>query len=313
MAVGDETDVRMGMGGLIGISAPMQRVYKLIHTFSAYQYPVLIVGEAGTGKGSVARVIHTCHRNDKTFVSLSCATRPNAVNDLELFTHTPNPGGSRLQQNLFTFVGHGTLFVDEIAELPLRLQTQLLHILEEKAIWPLSSSFQMPFNGRLIASTHRNLAEHVRAGKFSEDLYLELAALQIDLPPLRDRKIDIPLLVDSFVDKYAVSGSSVRFTAAAMNYLRDYDWPGNVRELEDTVHRALSFASDPVSTDLRKELVSELSSANELLLVDELEIELEVIVRALRETGGDASAVARILGIKRSILNRRLKFYGLEF
>jgi len=98
-----------------------------------------------------------------------------------------------------------------------------------------------------------------------------------------------------------------------MNYLRDYDWPGNVRELEDTVHRALSFASDPVSMDLRKELVSELTSANELLLVDELEIELEVIVRALRETGGDASAVARILGIKRSILNRRLKFYGLEF
>ena len=313
MAVGDETDVRMGMGGLIGISAPMQRVYKLIHTFSAYQYPVLIVGEAGTGKGSVARVIHTCHRNDKTFVSLSCATRRNAVNDLELFTHAPDPGGSRLQQNLFTFVGHGTLFVDEIAELPLRLQTQLLHMLEEKAIWPLRSTWPIPFNARVIASTNRNLAEHVRTGKFSEDLYLELAALQIDLPPLRDRKIDIPLLVDSFVDKYAVSGSSVRFTAAAMNYLRDYDWPGNVRELEDTVHRALSFASDPVSMDLRKELVSELTSANELLLVDELEIELEVIVRALRETGGDASAVARILGIKRSILNRRLKFYGLEF
>jgi two-component system, NtrC family, response regulator HydG len=313
MAVGDERDLRMGMGGLIGISAPMQRVYKLIRTFSAYQYPVLIVGEAGTGKGSVARVIHTCHRNDQTFASLSCATRTNVVNDLELFTHAPDPGGSRLQQNLFTFVGHGTLFVDEIAELPLRLQTQLLHMLEENATWPLSSTWPMPFNARVIASTNRNLAEHVRTGKFSEDLYLELAALQIDLPPLRDRKIDIPLLVDSFVDKYAVTGSSVRFTAAAMNYLRDYDWPGNVRELKDTVHRALSFASDPVSMDLRKELVSELTGANELLLVDELEIELEVIVRALRETGGDASAVARILGIKRSVLNRRLQFYGLEF
>jgi two-component system response regulator HydG len=314
MASGNERELRMGMGGLIGVSVPMQRVYKLIHTVSAYHYPVLIVGESGTGKGLVARVIHAlCRRNDKTFVSVSCAMGANAVTDSELFGHAPVPGASRSQQGLLAFAGHGTLFLDEVAELPLRLQTKLLQTLEGKAVWPLRSTWPMPFNARVISSAHGNLTEQVKAGAFREDLYLQLAASRIDLPPLRDRKIDIPLLVDFFVEKYADQGSNVRFSAAAMNYLHNYYWPGNIRELEDTVRRALSFALDPVSMDLRQELISESASANELLLIHELGIERDVMVRALRETGGDASAAARILGIRKSILDRRMKFYGLEF
>jgi DNA-binding NtrC family response regulator len=315
MDLSGQNELRLGMGGLIGASAPMQRVYKLIHTACAYHYPVLIVGKAGTGKGLVARAIHAVsRREDKTFVSVSCATGTNAaITELDLFGQARVPGASRSQQGLLAFAGHGTVFLDEVAELPLRLQTKLLQTLEEKALWPLRSTWPMPFNARLISSTHRNLTEHVKAGAFREDLYLHLATLRIHLPALRDRKNDIPLLVDSFVEKYAVPGSNVRFSGGAMNYLHNYDWPGNVRELEDTVRRALCFATDPVSRDLRQELISEWASTQEVLPTYELEIERDVIVRALSKTGGDISSAARILGVQKAVLDRRVKFYGLKF
>jgi DNA-binding NtrC family response regulator len=304
----DDKHLLMGMGGLMGVSLSMQRVYKLIHTAGLHHYPVLIVGEHGTGKGAAARSIHSfSRRKDSTFVSVSCARRAPPLREAELFGRT---GGS---QGLVSFAGSGTVFLDEIAELGLYLQTKLLQTLHEKAVWPIDSIFPVPFNARVISATHRDLAEQVSEGAFCQDLFLELSALRIELRPLRERKNDIPLLVDYFIERYTEPGSRVVFSAAAMNYLLAYDWPGNVRELEATVQRALSFASDPVSVDLQRELRNASPGKNESPQSQECELERDAIVRALRETAGDTTAAARSLGIGKTTLRRRLMFHGLEF
>ncbi len=298
----------MGMGGLIGVSLSMQRVYKLIHAASMLHCPVLIVGERGTGKGAAARSIHSIsRRKDSTFISVSCARRAPPLREAELFGRV---GGS---QGLASFAGSGTLFLDGISELVLYLQTKLLQTLHEKAVWPIDAIFPVPFNARVISATHKDLAEQVAQGAFRQDLFLELSALRIELRPLRERKSDIPLLVDYFIERYTEPASRVAFSAAAMNYLLAYDWPGNVRELEATVQRALSFASDPVSMDLQRELRNEWPGNSEAPPRPECELERDVIVRALRETAGDTTAAAHNLGIGKTTLKRRLMFHGLEF
>ena len=304
----DDNDLVMGIGSLVGVSLSMQRVYKLIRAACMYHFPVLIVGEPGTGKGAAARSIHSIGlRKDKTFVSVSCARRAPPLSETELFGQTDG------SQGLMSFAGSGTFFLDEIAELKPDLQTKLLCVLHEKAVWPIGSISPVPFNGRVISATHRDLTEQIKLGAFRQDVYLELTAFRIDLPPLRKRKNDIPLLVDYFAEKYTHYSSGVGFSVAAMNYLMAYDWPGNVRELESTVQRALSFASDPVSVDLRRELTNGSAGMSEAVPDPDFELERDVIVRALREAQGDTAAAARCLGIGPPTLKRRLVFHGFEF
>jgi len=246
----DKDELPVGtLGELIGFSVQMQRVYSAIHKVSPYPYAVLIRGERGTGKASAARSIHSLsQRRNKPFISLDCSTLAPTLFEPELFGYAKGAfaGASQTKWGLLALAGEGTLFMGEIAELPLKVQARLLRTLEAGVFNPIGSPSDLPFKARIIAASCRDLQSQVKAGTFREDLYLRLNVMQIDLPPVRERKNDIPLLVDSFIDKYRDSESEIEFSLAAMSYLLAYDWPGNVRELEDAVRHAISAACGPI-------------------------------------------------------------------
>jgi DNA-binding NtrC family response regulator len=320
MASDEDKALRMGMSGLVGVSIQMQRVYRLIHTVSAYRYPVSIVGEIGTGKEATARLIHSSSaRRNKPFVAVGRSMFVPSWIEPELFGYEKGAVGheSETKSGLLGVAGGGTLYFDEVAELPVGVQGKLHRAIEENEFWPIGANRAVPFTARVIAATHRNLEAQVRAGAFREDLFLQLNSMQIKLPPLRERKNDIPLLVDAFIDKYAEQGSTVEFSGAAMACLVAYDWPGNVRELEMTVQRALAFASgssvEPGDLlQVPRGAAHATTRAAETDAADELEIERRAIVQALQEASGDTIAAAQLLGINRSTLGRRLKYYRLE-
>jgi DNA-binding NtrC family response regulator len=316
----EDKALRMGMSGLVGVSIQMQRVYRLIHTVSAYRYPVSIVGEIGTGKEATARLIHSSSaRRNKPFVAVGRSMYVPSWIEPELFGYEKGAVGheSETKSGLLGVAGGGTLYFDEVAELPVGVQGKLHRAIEENEFWPIGASRGVAFTARVIAATHRNLEAQVRAGAFREDLFLQLNSMQIKLPPLRERKNDIPLLVDAFIDKYAEQGSTVEFSGAAMACLVAYDWPGNVRELEMTVQRALAFAAGPSVEpgdllQVPRGAAHATSRTAETHGADELEIERRAIVQALQEASGDTIAAAQLLGINRSTLGRRLKYYRLE-
>jgi DNA-binding NtrC family response regulator len=317
----DRDDATVGtMGELIGFSAAMQRVYSAIHKVSAFPYSLLICGEPGTGKESTARSIHSLgSRKSKPFISLDCATFSPTLFDVDLFGYEKGAfvGASHTKWGLLSLVAEGTLFLREVAGLSLSVQAKLLRTVEEGVFTPLGSALGQPFSARIIASTSRDLPSLVKRGVFREDLFLRLDVAQIDLPPLRDRRSDIPLLVDSFIDKYTDQKPHVEFSTAAMSYLLSHDWPGNVRELEDTVRQAVSRASGPVVDvqDLNVVLgggavgVPGPSSGLGAVIVDDLE--RNALIRALRESDGNSDVASSRLGIGAATLHRRLKYYGL--
>jgi len=317
----NKDDATVGtLGELIGFSAPMQRVYSAVHKVSAYPFSVLICGERGTGKESAARSIHALGpRKSKPFISLDCTSLSSTLFEAELFGYEKGAfvGASQMKWGLLSLVAEGTLFLREIAGLSLGLQAKLLRTLEEGVFTPLGATASQPFKARIIAATHRDLRAQIKEGAFREDLYLRLNVAQIDMPPLRDRRRDIPLLVDVFIDRYARQKPQAEFSVAAMSCLLGYDWPGNVRELEDTVRQAVSAASGPIVEveDLNMILAGRpigepgLSSGLDALLLDEFE--RNALVRALRESHGNESVAAGTLGIGPNTFRRRLKYYGL--
>jgi len=313
MDIDGQNTTRIRLGGLVGASAPMQRVYSLIQKVSPHRFPVLILGETGTGKELVARSIHFISpRRDKPFVPVDCAALVPTLIEAELFGYVKGAftGAFQTHCGLLASAGEGTLFLDEIGDLPPSLQAKLLRVLQENQSRPIGSNVAIPFRARVIAATHRNLHAEIKIGSFREDLYFRLNVFQIDVPPLRKRKSDIPVLVDSFVGKYAESDLKRKFSDAAIDCLLTYDWPGNVRELENTVARSLALSSQPMidvqdlSLDFLDESAGE-SAAHDLPTLDELE--RRTIARALHETGGDKIAAARILGIGKTTLYRKLK------
>jgi two-component system response regulator HydG len=211
----------------------------------------------------------------------------------------------------------GTLFLDEIADMPVDLQAKLLRVLQEREIKPVGSTERVPIHVRVIAATNRDLQSAIRSGSFRQDLYFRLNVVQIKLPPLRERKTDIDPLVEHFLEKHSeTSQDGRRFSSDAMQRLRAYDWPGNVRELENAVARALALASSPImqATDLPSSLHQ--SSIERTTLGDELlpleQLERRAILRALQETGNDKLAAARLLGIGKTTLYRKLKQYEAQ-
>jgi DNA-binding NtrC family response regulator len=317
---------RPGMGGLVGVSPKMQRVYKMIEKVSAQHFPVLVLGESGTGKELVARSIHySSPRRQGPFVPVDCSALVPTLIESELFGYVKGAftGAQRSKQGLFESAQGGTLFVDEIGDLPADLQAKLLRALQEKEIKPVGSTERVPINVRVIAATNRELEAAIRAGSFRQDLYFRLNVVQIKLPPLRERKSDIPLLVNFFLEKFsepageggeAAGRRSGRTIAEeAMTRLMAYDWPGNVRELENAIERAVALGSGPVlhAGDLPSNLQygssERLPGHDELLPLEELE--RRAIFRALRETAGDKLAAARLLGIGKTTLYRKLKQY----
>jgi two-component system response regulator HydG len=312
---------RPGFGGLVGVSPKMQRVYKLIEKVSQHNYPVLILGESGTGKELVARSVHFLGpRRHGPFVPVDCSALVPTLIEAELFGYVKGAftGAMQNKPGLMAVADGGTLFLDEIAELPVDLQAKLLRALQEKEFKPVGSTDRVGVNVRIIAATNRDLEGAIRSGAFRQDLYFRVNVVQIKLPPLRERKSDIPLLVNTFLEKFSPETSgpprAVRtISEDAMTRLMAYDWPGNVRELENAIERAVALGSGPVlhASDLPSNLqyssAERLPGREELLPLEELE--RRAIYRALRETGGDKLAAARLLGIGKTTLYRKLKQY----
>ncbi len=283
-----------GFGGLIGMSARMERVYRLIEKVSLREHPVLILGESGTGKELVARSIHFLGaRKDKPFVPVECSALVPTLIESELFGYTRGAftGAMQARQGLMESANGGTLLLDEIGEMSLEMQAKLLRALQEGEIKPVGSTERRAINIRIV--------------------------VQIKLPPLRERKSDIPLLVTSFLEKFSRQDEMTReLSEDAMRRLMAYDWPGNVRELENTIERAVALGSGPfvtvtdLPTSLQYPTTERAPEKEELLPLDELE--RRAILSTLRQTGGDKQAAARMLGIGKTTLYRKLKQYQIE-
>ncbi len=316
----EQLRTRPGFGGLIGVSAKMQRVYRLIEKVSQHNYPVLILGESGTGKELVAGSIHFCGpRRSRPFVPVDCTALVPTLIEAELFGYVKGAftGASHNKQGLLEAAGNGTLFLDEIGDLPFDLQAKLLRALQEKEVKPVGSTDRVPISTRVIAATNRDLEASVRQGTFRQDLYFRLNVVQIKIPPLRERKSDIPLLVSAFLEKFSDHGGPTRtISEDAMARLIAFDWPGNVRELENAIERAVALGSGPIlhvgdlPTNLQYGTGERMPQSDELLPLDELE--RRAILRALREAAGDKLAAARLLGIGKTTLYRKLKQYDAQ-
>lgn len=311
---------RPGFGGLLGVSPKMQRVYRLIEKVSQHNYPVLILGESGTGKELVARSIHfSGARQSKPFVPVDCSALVPTLIESELFGYVKGAftGAMHSKTGLMEAAGNGTLFLDEIGDMPVDLQAKLLRALQEREIKPVGSTERVSISTRVIAATNRDLETAVRQGQFRQDLYFRLNVVQIKLPPLRERKSDLPLLVNAFLEKFSEPNGRVRtISDDAMARLIAYDWPGNVRELENAIERAVALGSGPIlhvgdlPSNLHYGARDRLPQADEVLPLEELE--RRAIMRALRESSGDKLAAARLLGIGKTTLYRKLKQYDAE-
>jgi len=309
---------RPGFGGFIGVSMRMQKVYRLIEKVSQHNYPVLILGESGTGKELVARSIHFLgSRQQKNFVPVDCSSLAPTLIESELFGYVKGAftGAVQNKRGLLEAAEDGTLFLDEIGDLPVDMQAKILRALQEREVKPVGSTERVRLRARIIAATNRDLEESIRVGKFRQDLYFRLNVVQIKLPALRERKSDIPLLVSSFLEKFADQEHAPRsITEDAMRQLTAYDWPGNVRELENTIERAMALGTGPIVQIV--DLPTNLQDPVRARAVEEdgmvpLELmERRAIFRALQETGGDKLAAARLLGIGKTTLYRKLKQYG---
>jgi DNA-binding NtrC family response regulator len=316
----EQLRTRPGFGGLIGLSQKMQRVYSLIEKVSQHNYPVLVLGESGTGKELVARSIHfSGPRKSKPIVPVDCSALVPTLIESELFGYVKGAftGAMHTRQGLMEVANSGTLFLDEIGDLPVDLQAKILRALQEKEIRPVGSTDRVPLTVRIIAATNRDLEAAVRQGSFRQDLYFRLNVVQIKLPPLRDRKGDIPLLVNSFLEKFSgPDNESRKISEDAMSRLLAYDWPGNVRELENAIERAVALGSGPMlhvgdlPSNLQHSNGERTLHSDELLPLDELE--RRAILRALREARGDKLAAARLLGIGKTTLYRKLKQYDAQ-
>jgi DNA-binding NtrC family response regulator len=304
---------------MIGISAAMQRVYGLIHQASAYPYPALITGERGTGKRLAAQTIHSLsQRREKSFVVADFSTLAPTLAESELFGYEKGTfaGANETQWGLLAFAREGTIFLKEVGNLPMHVQSRFVQMLQEKEFKPIGSTQPLPFKARVLAATSRDLEAEVRRGAFREDLFLRLNAAQIHLVPLRERRDDIPLLIDYFLEKYTCKdGAGTKVSGAAVAHLSGLDWPGNVRELEDTVRQAISVRSGQTievsDCVLKSKLPDDREWATDVTLYLD-EKERQSIVHALQESQGDKSSAARILGMAESALQKRIQYYHLS-
>jgi DNA-binding NtrC family response regulator len=299
--------------GFIGVSRAMQDVFRLIDRAARSPHTVLITGESGTGKELVARALHQASGRG-AFVAANCAAFPEALLESELFGHEKGAftGADQARTGLFEAAHRGTLFLDEIAELPPALQPKLLRALEHGEIRRVGSTQTRSVDVRLIAATNRDLEQEVRDARFREDLFWRLNVLLIQLPPLRERVADIPLLVRHFLGNRAIANDAIMLLAA-------YPWPGNVRELRNAIERAVTLSTTPEirATDLPPRiqeagrtatLVSDASRRQATLR----DLEREYILEILRQVGGNKSRAAEILGLDRKTLYRKLDEYRVS-
>jgi two-component system response regulator AtoC len=302
---------------IITKSAKMQRVIEVIKVVAKSNATVLVTGESGTGKELVARAIHSqSNRHNKPFIAVSCAALPESLLESELFGHEKGSftGAYAQKKGKFEFAEGGTLFLDEIGEMSANIQVHLLRVLEEKEFTRVGGNEPIKADVRVVSATNKDLRKAIEKQEFREDLYYRLNVVNVELPPLRERKEDVPLLAQHFLNKFAsenrkeVSG----FSPDALEFLLDYDWPGNVRELENAIERAVILAKNSLITvdDLPQENLSLGYSIGSKKSIKE--VEKEHILNVLRKTGDNYSEAARILGISRMTLYNKAKEYGFD-
>ena len=312
---------------LVGDSPPMRELFALMHTAAASPIAVLIQGETGTGKELVARGIHRASlRGDKTFVPVNCAAIPESMLERELFGHRRGAftGAVQDQRGLFEAADGGTLLFDEIGEMPLTMQAKLLRVLQDGEVTPLGDTRPRRVDVRVVSATNRDLAAEVRAGRFREDLYYRIGAFPIVVPPLRERRGDIALLVPALFAASAerhgkpLAGIQVE----AMTALEAYAWPGNVRELQNEIERAVALTPaggevetrhlSPRIADAPRPPAAPPASAAGKLREARAAFEAAFIAAALQRAGGNLSQAARELGLSRAMMQRKVRDYGLR-
>ncbi len=314
--------------GLVGKSPTMKDLYELIARVAETDSTVLLMGESGTGKEMVARAIHSqSPRADKRFVPVNCGALPRELIESELFGHEKGSfsGAHQRRIGLVESADSGTLFLDEIAELPLDLQVKILRVIEQKEIRRVGSVTGIKVDVRLLSATNRDLEKEVKAGRFREDLYYRLSIVPIELPPLRERKEDIPLLAQHFVQKFneRMGRHVLGATPGAMKTLREYAWPGNVRELENTIERAMvlrdegEICEDDLPRNLRKgpseSMRDDYSDASELTFQQAREaFERQYLEGLLKATNNNVTRSAMLAGLSRRHLQELIKKYGLK-
>jgi two-component system nitrogen regulation response regulator GlnG len=330
--------------GIIGSSPAMQQIYKVVGKTAPSDVTVLITGESGTGKELVARAIHyNSRRLGKPFIALNCAAIPRELLESELFGHEKGSftGASERRLGKFEQAQGGTLFLDEIGDMPLELQAKLLRVLQEKEITRTGGNTTIPVDVRIIAATNQDITRKIADNEFREDLYYRLNVVPISLPPLRERRSDIPLLAHFFINRANNElGINIKgCTAEAMQLLSGYDWPGNVRQMENTLFRAALLASDPIlspadfpdlhgscggrenGTSLEDLIAGKLQSSLLPMDVNELDNLYEMVLHQmerpliriiLKKTRGNQVRTAEILGINRNTLRKKIQTLEID-
>ena len=320
-----------GLGAMIGRSAEMEKLYRILSKVAQSTHPVLILGESGTGKELVARTIHAYGPNSqKPIFPVDCGSLVPSLIESELFGYVKGAftGANRSKDGLLVAAEGGTVFLDEIGELSLDLQAKLLRALQEREVRPVGSTHRVPIKARIVAATNRNLAKMVEKGTFRKDLFYRLNVVNLRLPSLRDRREDIPLLAAHFLDRISREhGTKFTLSDEALRTMMRHDWPGNVRELENSVERACALSSGPILHlgDLPTQLQNQgLEARHSAAAATEqtgeagvpevrtlADLEREAILGAIRTLHGDKLQAAKLLGIGKTTLYRKLKEYGI--
>jgi Nif-specific regulatory protein len=318
----EQIDHHYKPGEMVGSSSAMQGVYKHIEHVAHSRTTVLIRGESGVGKELVAHALHTgSPRNGKAFVKVNCAALPESIVESELFGHEKGAftGAIAMRKGRFELADGGTLFLDEIGDLTPATQVKLLRVLQEHEFERVGSQTTLECDVRVIAATSRDLEKLMEKGTFRADLYYRLNVFPVYIPPLRDRKSDLLLLADYFVEKYSKENGKKRqrFSTEAIDLMMQYHWPGNVRELQNCVERAVLLCQGNViqahhlPPTLQSEALAEKPASNTLETAVTA-LEHEMIVATLKETRGNMAAAARQLGVSERIMGLRVKRYGVE-
>ncbi len=305
---------------LISRNPKMQEIFDLIKRVAKSDSTVFITGESGTGKELVARAIHSeSHRKKGPFIVVNCAALTESLLESELFGHEKGSftGAYTTKPGIFEFANHGTLFLDEVGEMGFHTQADLLRVLEEKKFRRVGGKRLIEVDVRIISATNKDLKKRVEQGKFREDLYYRLNVVPIHIPPLRERKEDIPLLSDYFLEKYCLKNRKEikGFSEKAMEVLMNYDWPGNIRELENVIERTVVITRDKIikpkdlPSFLRKEVREKFIEEGDRPLS---QIEKEYISHVLEKNRWNIRRSAKILGIDRTTLYKKIEKYGLK-
>ncbi|MHC4757965.1 MAG: sigma-54-dependent transcriptional regulator [Planctomycetota bacterium] len=326
----DQLEETYGFENIVGVSGKMNSIFTLMHKFAATDGTVLVSGESGTGKELVIRAIHQASkRKSGPLVIVNCGAIPQNLIESEFFGHEAGSftDAKELRRGKFESADGGTLFLDEIGELPLEAQVKLLRVIEEGIFSRVGSDKSISVDVRVMTATNRDIAVMVKDGKFREDLYWRLNVLSLNVCPLRERKEDIPLLVDHFLDRYAgpLGIQQPRVSDKALELFASYEWPGNVRELQNCIYSAMTTGAGATiePEDLPRRIYSESKqpditsveggiSLAQIAAESAAKAEQEAINKALSESGGNREKAADLLGINRKTLYRKLKQYGIE-